>query len=35
MNENYSVLMSVYIKENPEYFKEAVDSILNQTVTDL
>lgn len=32
MNENYSVLMSVYIKENPEYFKEAVDSILNQTV---
>lgn len=32
MNKNYSVLMSVYIKENPEYFKEAVDSILNQTV---
>lgn len=30
--ENYSVLMSVYIKEKPEYFKEAVDSILNQTV---
>lgn len=32
MNENYSVLMSVYIKENPQYFKEAIDSILNQTV---
>lgn len=30
--ENYSVLMSVYIKEKPEYFKEAVDSILDQTV---
>lgn len=30
--ENYSVLMSVYIKEKPEYFKEAVDSMLNQTV---
>lgn len=30
--ENYSVLMSVYMKEKPEYFKEAVDSILNQTV---
>lgn len=32
MVENYSVLMSVYIKEKPEYFKEAVDSMLNQTV---
>lgn len=32
MVENYSVLMSVYIKEKPEYFKEAVDSILDQTV---
>lgn len=30
--ENYSVLMSVYMKEKPEYFKEAVDSILDQTV---
>lgn len=32
MTENYSVLMSVYIKEKPEYLKEAIDSILNQTV---
>lgn len=32
MSENYSVLMSVYIKEKPEYLKEAIDSILNQTV---
>ncbi|PNY18950.1 glycosyltransferase [Streptococcus parauberis] len=28
---NYSVLMSVYFKENPEYFKEAIESIFNQT----
>lgn len=32
MSENYSVLMSVYIKEKPEYLREAIDSILNQTV---
>ena len=32
MSENYSVLMSVYVKEKPEYLKEAIDSILNQTV---
>ena len=32
MADNYSVLMSVYYKENPEYLKEAVDSILNQSV---
>lgn len=30
--EKYSVLMSLYIKENPEYFRAAVESILNQTV---
>lgn len=30
--ESYSVLMSVYCKENPEYFKIAVESMLNQTV---
>lgn len=29
---NYSVLMSVYIKEKPEYFKRSLDSILQQTV---
>lgn len=29
---NYSVLMSVYYKENPRYLEEAMLSILNQTV---
>ena len=28
----YSVLMTVYAKEKPEYLKEAIDSIFNQTV---
>lgn len=28
----YSVLMSVYIKENPEWLKCSIDSMLNQTV---
>lgn len=32
MAENYSVLMSVYHKEKPEYLKAAIDSILNQSV---
>lgn len=32
MTENYSVLMSVYHREKPEYFRTAIDSILNQTV---
>lgn len=32
MAEKYSVLMSVYCKEKPEYLKEAISSILNQTV---
>lgn len=30
--EKYSVLMSLYKKEHPEYFRLALDSILNQTV---
>ena len=30
--EKYSVLMSVYIKEHPEYLEEALDSMINQTV---
>lgn len=30
--ENYSVLMSVYSKEHPAYLRQAVDSMLNQTV---
>ena len=29
---DYSVLMSVYYKEKPEYLKAAIDSMLNQTV---
>lgn len=32
MTENYSVLMSVYHREKPEYFRAAINSILNQTV---
>ncbi len=29
---DFSVLMSVYIKENPDYLRQSLDSILNQTV---
>lgn len=29
---HFSVLMSVYIKERPEFLKEAIDSMLNQTL---
>lgn len=29
---NYSILMSVYKKENPEYLKLSIESMLNQTV---
>ena len=34
MNEvsSYSVLMSVYKNDNAMFFKEAINSILNQTV---
>lgn len=32
MNEKYSVLMSVYQKERPEYLRSAIISILNQTL---
>lgn len=28
----YSVLMSVYVKEDPAYFKESIDSMLEQTL---
>ena len=28
----YSVLMSVYYKENPEWLKISIDSMLNQTI---
>lgn len=30
--EKYSVLMSLYYKEKPEYLKQAIDSMINQTV---
>lgn len=30
--KNYSVLMSVYIKEKPEYLKRSIESILGQTI---
>ena len=32
MNKDFSVLMSLYIKEKPEYFRECMESILNQTI---
>ena len=32
MTADYSVLMSVYHKEKPDYLRAAIDSILNQTV---
>lgn len=32
MKEKFSVLMSVYIKEKPEYFRECMESLLAQTV---
>lgn len=32
MKFQYSVLMSVYYKEKPEYLKQAIESILCQTV---
>ena len=33
MITDFSVLMSLYIKEKPEYLRECLDSILSQTVT--
>ena len=30
--QNYSVLMSVYYKEKPEWLRESIESILNQTI---
>ena len=32
MQKEYSVLMSVYYKENPEWFRKSIESILNQTI---
>lgn len=32
MSESYSVLMSVYHKEKPEYLRESMESIYNQTI---
>ena len=31
-NDTFSVLMSVYAKDNPEWLKEAIESVVNQTV---
>ena len=33
VNEPYSVLMTVYKKDNPEYFRQSLFSMLNQTIT--
>ena len=32
MKKDFSVLMSVYYKERPEYLKKSIESIINQTV---
>ena len=32
MSLNYSVLMSVYYKENPKHLAESIESMLNQTI---
>ena len=32
MSLKFSVLMSVYKNDNPEYFKAAIESVINQTV---
>lgn len=32
MGKKYSVLMSVYYKERPEYLQQSMESILHQTV---
>lgn len=32
IEQNYSVLMSVYSKEKAKYLRESIDSMLNQTV---
>ena len=31
--KNYSVLMSVYEKENPDYLDQSLKSMVNQTIT--
>lgn len=32
VDKKYSVLMSVYTKENPDYFKASIESMVNQTL---
>ena len=32
MEQKFSALLSVYIKEKPEYFQQCLDSLLNQTI---
>ena len=31
-SQAYSVLMSIYLKENPAYLRASLDSIINQTI---
>ena len=31
-NRDFSVLMSVYLKENSQYLKDSIDSIFNNTI---
>jgi glycosyltransferase involved in cell wall biosynthesis len=33
VGKEYSVLMSIYYKENPDFFKLSIESMLNQTLT--
>ena len=32
VDKKYSVLMSVYTNENPNYFKASIESMVNQTL---
>lgn len=32
METKYSVLMSIYKKENPDYFVQSLESMINQTI---
>lgn len=34
MDNKFSVLMSVYIKEKADYFNECMESLLKQTVSE-
>ncbi|WP_368077322.1 glycosyltransferase, partial [uncultured Duncaniella sp.] len=32
MDNNFSVLMSLYYKERPDYLRQSLDSVFNQTL---